>query len=262
MTVVPPIKMRQPLVFTTSVLKEPRLPPLCGSWTSRSYIRNTDISISKDGFPSVSTSFRASDQSPRYHASSSSDTLDPFADALDSIRNGFVGTVEDIARSHKHLQRRIVELESTVEHLRKEKEAEESHAQRLTDLLSRESKKTEAALQKLRETTEANQALGAEVSELQNLYFRSTELAQPAQEDTVVPEAATDERWLEQESIIHQLRLELSVKEPLVLQLQEQVEHLLLENALLARESPETVLTSFTDSTKDHPNLTLDVKLK
>eukprot|EP00397_Hematodinium_sp_SG-2012_P030085 GEMP01031842.1.p1 GENE.GEMP01031842.1~~GEMP01031842.1.p1 ORF type:complete len:273 (+),score=66.04 GEMP01031842.1:45-863(+) len=272
--------MREPLVFTCSVLKEPnRLPPLYGPWTARAHIhRKSENSKERFASTGIASRVHSIDQSSRFSSRfhASYDQLDPLqcmgaeniTNALDTIRSGFMCTVEDIARSHKTLQRQIAELEATVETLRKEKEAEELHSLRLTDLLARETKKNEEVVYRMNKTMEKNQELASELAELENLYFRSTELASMAQVNSVEPQLSTeaeDKRWLEQESAIHQLRLELSLKDPLVTQLQEQVEQLLLENEMLrARDvTPESVRTDFTSASKDvEAFVKLDVKIR
>lgn len=182
---------------------------------------------------------------------------------LTNIRNGFTGTVKTIAQSHKQLQRRVAELEQLCERLRLDKEAEEFHSQRLTELLSRETRKTEEGMRRMEETQRRNQTLAAELAELENLYFRSTELASGAQVDSnfglTEDQAENEQKIQELEAQVHFLELNLSLKEPLVQQLQTQIEQLMLDNEMLrAREdcSPETVHMSRDGSKGSHRSKT------
>lgn len=263
-------------MFTCSVLKDQnRLPPLGGSWTARPWINRSGAhkdGSSGGGPPSPtgpwkpgSVSARSSDR--RYdsyasqlgsvtHGAQGEDDMwesmgaEHIADLLTNIRSGFTGTFKTITRSHKQLQRRIAELEHLCERLRLDKEAEEFHSQRLTELLTRETRKTEEAMRQNEDTQQRNQTLEAELAELENLYFRSTELASGAQVDTpnigpTEDQTQNERRIQELEAQRHLLELNLSLKEPLLEQLQTQVEQLLLDNEMLrAREiSPETVHT-------------------
>jgi len=189
---------------------------------TRSYFKSLDKSSHRSCLNSIET--------PRW-------SENQLEDALDGIRTGFVCTVDDIARSHKKLQKRVDELDIYVETLQVEKAEEELHAQRLTELLARESKKNEETLKDLRQAREENQRLAVELSEVQNLYYRSTELAQMSQVDSFDSIYEPEEDHQQQDAFIQQLRLELSLKEPLVKQLQEQVEQLSLENERMRRRN-------------------------